>query len=327
MKSCLHFARQAARAAAVSALFFSATEAANLTIAVSTTPLSTPFYVADKQGFFAQEGLRVTLQDCSGGKLCLSRALSGEQHLATASELPIMFRSFARKDFSILATFATTNRNVKLVTRKSAGIKAPKDLAGKRIGLVRGAAGEYFLESVLLTYGIDPRSVTVVDMTADSMETAAAKQTVDVFAAFEPGTFRLMKALKDDGYVIPLPTIYTMSFNLAGRNAVLQDRRDEIEKLLRALQKAISFIGTNPQETHAILVERLKVDASFVGWTWADYRFDLSLNQSLLTTLESQATWAIRQNLAGGKAMPDYLDLIDPRPLAKVRPASVTLVK
>lgn len=327
MKRYVHTFGRVARAVVLSLFPVAVAHAANLTIAVSTTPLSTPFYVADKLGYFAAEGVPVTLKDCSGGKQCLARALSGEQHLATVSELPLMFNSFSRKDFSILATFATTNRNVKLVTWKSAGIRHPRDLNGKRIGLVRGAAGEYFLDLVLLTYSIDPRSVTVVDMTAEAMETAAKNRSVDAFAAFEPGSFNLMKAMKDDGFVVPLPTIYTMSFNLAGLNAVILQRREQMPKLLRALEKAVRFIETDPRKAQAILVERLKVDASFVGWAWADYRFNLSLNQSLLTTLESQAQWAIRQALVAGKTVPDYLDLIETKPLATVRPASVTVVK
>lgn len=327
MDWCMHAVDRLARVLVLSLLPAALAQASNLTIAVSTTPLSTPFYVADKLGYFAQEGVQVTIKDCSGGKQCLARALSGEQHLATVSELPLMFNSFSRKDFSILATFATTNRNVKLVTRKSAGIRLPKDLAGKRIGLVRGAAGEYFLDLVLLTYSIDPASVTVVDMTAQAMEAAVKNRSVDVFAAFEPGGFNLMKALKDDGFVVPLPTIYTMSFNLAGLHAVIEQRREQMPKLFRALEKAVRLIDTDPRKAQAILVERLRVDASFVGWAWADYRFNLTLNQSLLTTLESQAHWAIRQELVAAKKVPDYLDLIDTRPLAAVRPAYVTVVK
>jgi ABC-type nitrate/sulfonate/bicarbonate transport system substrate-binding protein len=159
------------------------------------------------------------------------------------------------------------------------------------------------------------------------METAVKNRSVDAFAAFEPGSFNLMKALKDDGFVVPLPTIYTMSFNLAGLNAVILQRREQMPKLLRALEKAVRFIDTDPRKAQAILVERLKVDASFGGWAWADYRFNLTLNQSLLTTLESQAQWAIRQTLVAGKTVPDYLDLIETKPLATVRPASVTVVK
>lgn len=314
-------------AIALAVMLPAAAQAAPLSIGVSMTPLSTPFYVAEKEGFFAREGVQVALKDCNSGKVCLSNVLGGELHLATASELPIMFGSFERKDISILATFASTNRNVKLVTRKSGGIRTPQDLVGKRVGLVRGAAGEYFLDLVLLAYGIDPATVTVVDMRAEAMESAVHGRAVDAFAAFEPGTFKLMKAMKDDGFVVPLPAVYTMTFSLAGLRPVIAERRDQMVRLIRALDRAVQFIRSHPQQAQAILLQRLNLDNSFVDWAWSEYRFDLALNQSLLTTLESQARWAIREKLVAGKVMPDYLDLVDTGPLVVVKPTSVTLVK
>lgn len=317
--------RQFALAATV--LLGAQAAAAPLTIGVSTTPLSTPFYIAEKQGYFAKEGLEVALKDCNGGKTCLSWLLSGEVQLATASELPVMFSSFTRKDTSIVASFAATNRNVKLVTRKGANIRTPRDLSGKRVGLVRGAAGEYFLDLVLLAYGIDPATVTVVDLPADAMEAAAKARTVDVFAAFEPSTYRLMKAMQDDGFVMPLPAMYTMTFNLATLRPFAAGRQDDVRGLLRALDRAIQFIHAQPAQAQAIMLQRLKLDQAFLSWAWSEYRFDLALNQSLLSTLESQARWALRHRLVTGKDMPDYLDMVDTAPLLQVRPAAVTMVK
>ncbi len=327
MRTCLRLMRQVVGLFIVGSLASPIAHAAGLRLAVSMTPLSTPFYVADKKGLFAEQGLQVTITDCNGGKMCLSQALSGTQDLATASELPLMFSSFNRNDFSIIATFASTSRNVKLVTRSTSGIKLPKDLAGKRVGLVRGAAGEYFLDLVLLTYGVDPAKVTVVDVAADAMDAAATNRTVDAFATFEPATFHLMKVLKQEGHVLALPTIYNMTFNLAGLNTVVKGRAAEIAKLLRALNKAVRFIETNPEAAQAILAERLGVDKPFVAAAWDDYRFNLSLNQSLLTNLESQARWAVRKKLVTGTAVPDYLEMIKPAALSAVRPDSVTLVK
>ncbi len=301
--------------------------AGGLTVSVATTPLSTPFYVAEQLGYFAQEGLNITMKECVSGKLCLTQMLAGQSNFATASELPIMLNSFARKDFAILATFSTTNRDVKMIARKSAGMKTPKDFAGKKIALMRGTSGEYFTDLTLLTYGVDPRSVTIVDMNMEAVETALADRAIDAFAVFEPTAFRIMKALKNDGYVIATPPIYTLSFNLVGMKSSMGENSVEVAKLLRALDRAILYIRNNPDKAQAILLERLKLDSSFVDWTWAEYRFDLALNQSLLTTLESEARWAMRENFVNDKTLPNYLNLIDTSYLLKIKPASVTLVK
>lgn len=301
--------------------------AAGLTIGVSTTPLSTPFYVADKQGFFAQEGLDVVLQDCVGGKACMEQMLSGQVHLATASDLPVMFNSLKRNDFSVITSFASSNKDVKLVALKSANVRSIKDLRGKRIALTRGAAAEYFIDLIALTYGIDPKSFTIVDTPADKMEQAAKEHKADVFAGFEPGSFKLVRALKNTAVELEVPAIYTLTFNLVCLKSTAKDRKGELVKLLRALDRAIQFIQDDPRKVQSMLMDRFKVDLSFISLNWQDYRFGLSLNQSLLVTLESEVRWAVREKITKDSAMPDFLEAIDPEALFKVKPAAVTLVK
>ena len=108
--------------------------AQELTIAVSRTSLSLPLYVAETQKFFVDEGLSVQTRECIGGQRCMKLLLDGQVQLATASELPVMFNSFTRSDYAIVATFVTSSQDMKLVARKSAGIETPAQLNGKQIG-------------------------------------------------------------------------------------------------------------------------------------------------------------------------------------------------
>ncbi len=74
-------------------------------------------------------------------------------------------------------------------------------------------------------------------------------------------------------------------------------------------------------------MEHLKLEQAFIAWAWTDYRFNLVLSQSLLTSLESEARWAIRENLISNHQIPNFLDVLEPSVLRKVRPGSVTVVK
>src|SRR5215510_8986025 len=108
--------------------------AQGLSIAVSRTSLSLPVYVADSQKFFDAEQVAVTTRECVGGNRCIKLMLDGEVPLATVSEMPVMLNGLVRSDFAIVATFVTSKRDIKLIARKSAGIKTASDLRGKRIG-------------------------------------------------------------------------------------------------------------------------------------------------------------------------------------------------
>jgi len=58
----------------------------------------------------------------------------------------------------------------------------------------------------------------------------------------------------------------------------------------------------------------------------ADYEFDISLNQSLLTILENQTEWLLTQGPPGSREAPVYLEHIDLRALEAVSPFAVGII-
>lgn len=298
-----------------------------IVMAVARTPSSLPLFVAEAEGYFSAEGQTVRLLDCPTGRRCLQHLLDADAQLATVADTPLVFASFSRADFVILASFAKSSRDTKIIVRKSSGIAAPGDLAGKRIGVVIGTSGHYFLDSFLLYHGVDNRSVQVIGQRIDDLIPAIEKHEVDAVAAFEPGAYRAVRALGADASVLRAPRIYTTTFNLvAGRG--FEGKRDaDLVKILRAIDRAERFIRAEPQKAQAILRKKLELDQAFIDWVWSDLDYALTLDQSLLQTLESEARWALREGHANGKKPPDYLDYIDPAPLTKALPGIVTLVK
>lgn len=300
---------------------------ATIAVGVANSPLSTPIFVAEKQGYFRDEGVDVVMVECPTGGACLKQLLESKVQFATASDLPIMFRSFEAVPFKVLATFATSSQDVKLVTRTGSGVKSSADLKGKQVALVRGSSGQYVLDLTVLAAGLDPRTVTTVDLDVNRLPQAAVNRQVDAFALFQPGANQLVKLLGADAVVVKIPHLYTLTFNLI----VLRDKsgvsEDEQRKVLRALERAVDFIKAEPAVSMGILREHLKMDASDVAALWPDYRFALTLSQSLIATLESTARWAIQEQLVKAAAPPNYLDFIDVRPLKRVRPSAVTVVK
>ena len=298
-----------------------------IAVGVGESPLSTPFYVAEKQGYFRDEALDVVLVPCPTGSACLKQLLEARLQFATASDLPIMFRSFETVPFKVLATFATSSQDVKLVTRKNSGVKSSADLQGKHVAVVRGSSGQYVLDLTLLAVGLDPRAIATVDLDLKHLPQAAVNPQIDAFALFQPGANQLIKLLGADAVVVPIPYLYTSTFNLVTLRERSGVTGDEQLRMLRALERAVNFIKAEPAASMGILREHFKMDASDVAALWPEYRFALTLNQSLIATLESTARWAIQEQLVKAAVPPNYLDFIDVRPLKRVRPSAVTVVK
>ena len=299
---------------------------ASITIGVSASPMSIPFFVAERRGYFRDEGLDVVLVDCATGSICLSQLLESKVRLATASDLPIMFRSFDAVPFRVLATFAGSH-DVKLIARTSAGIRSSKDLKGRQVAVARGTAGQYVLDLTLLAAGVDPREVPTVALDTKRLELAAANPQTAAFALFQPGAYQMLKLLGPDATVLPIPKLYTLSFNLVALGKASAPSEDDHVRVLRALARAVDTVKAQPDFAKSMLKERLQIDDAEIALLWPDYRFGLGLNQSLVATLESTARWAIQENLVKATAVPNFLDFIDVGPLRRVRPAAVTVVK
>ncbi len=301
---------------------------AELVLAASRGPLSLPIHVAEAQGYFEAEGVQVRVQECFSGQRCIQQLFDGKAQLATVADMPMVFHSFERADFSVLATIASSTRDTKLLARKSSGISAAGHLAGKRVATARGSSAHYFLDAYLLFNGVDPTQVTVVGLPPEQVTAALESRQADAVAMFEPWAWRAAHALGADALLLPGPRIYTTTFNLVADRRILAAREYELVRVLRAVERAERFIREQPDAARATLMQRLQLDQAFVDAEWKHFDYRLSLDQSLLSTMENEARWAIREgHIQGRKTIPNYLDFLHPGPLRKAVPGAVTTTK
>ncbi len=299
--------------------------AAPLTLALSMSPLSLPFFVAESEGFYAAEGVQVQTNEVIGGHRAMQDMLAGKADLATCSEAVIMFTSFKRDDFVVLASFGTSLEDVKVLTLESSKVTRARDLAHRRVGTIVGAASHYYLDTLAMLDGVAPESLEIVALQPETMAVALQQGGVDAIAVWQPSAYQAehnvpgARALDDGGF-------YMLSFNLVSLRSTADQRNGDIVPLMHALNRAQRFIRDNPARAKQILRVRLGIDQAYADWIWPRYRYRLSLNQSLITTLESEARWALAGGHVSGERAPNYLRMIQPGPLRSVDPAAVGIV-
>jgi NitT/TauT family transport system substrate-binding protein len=101
-------------------------------------------YIAQDRGFFAQNGLSVTVRGYDPPLLGVNAMLDGELDLAGSTEYPVVVKAFERKNFSVL-TQCVRLPAASLIGRKDLGITNISDLRGKKIGVTRGTLVEFYL--------------------------------------------------------------------------------------------------------------------------------------------------------------------------------------
>ncbi len=297
-----------------------------MTIAVSRSSLSLPLYVADAQRYFAAEGLAVTLQECIGGPRCFQSLLQGQVPLATVADLTLVFASFERSDHVILGTFTTASNDLKLLTRRSTGLQSAAQLVGRRIGTVKGSGAHYFLDSALLFHGVDPKRIELVLLPPEQVGPALIEGRIDAAAIWEPFGQQILRKLGAEGVQLPTPRIYTLTFNLVADRKFAAERSADLPKLMRALARAQTFIDEQPAQAQALLRTRLQEDQAYIEATWKDFDYRLSLEQSLMSTLEGQARWAVREgHVPASSRVPNFMRFVELGPLRSVAPTAVTL--
>ena len=298
-----------------------------LTLAVSRSPLSLPLYIAQHNGYFSDEGLEIKFNECLGGHRCLRQVLDEQADVATVGELPLVMNSFSSSDYAVIATFTKSSDDIKLVTNARANIKSPAQLEGKRIGTIKGTASEYFLELYLLTAGVDPKSLTVMNIQPEDMVRALQSGKVDVISVWQPFGYLALKAMGAGGTVLPSNNAYTQTFNLVSHRKLVGTRDGALAKLLRAVERAERFIQEQPADAKAVLMQRLALEQDFVDTVWPGLRYRLGLDQALLVTMEGEARWARREGHATGLLKPNFLQLVHSAPLRSVKADAVATLR
>ena len=307
-------------------MFAPRAEAAPLTLAVASGPVSLPIYVADARGFFKDEGLDLRLRDCASGRECYQWLAEGKVDVATAAELLVATGGTPPRDLAIFATISASSYQIKLVARRSAGIAEAPQISGKRVGTVIGSSAQYFLDNWLVFNDIDPTSVSVVGLAPDEMVGALEARSVDAIAIWEPAASSAALALAGDAVTFASPRVYTQHFNLMSARTTLQRRDADIARLLRALLRAQRTIQEEPAAVRALLVDRLHVVATLAATVIENQDYRVRLDQSLVTTMQSEARWAARST-GSPHAGVDVLRAIDASALRRLAPTAVGLVQ
>lgn len=284
--------------------------------------------IAHKKNFFQKNGIRPVFLYNRYGKENLQDMLEGKADIAISSETPFVRAVLKKEPICALAVLTTARDHIRIIARKDSGIQSPKDLRGKRIGLVPDSNGEYLLDLVLTMDGLEPDAVRRVDLAPKEMIHALEKGEIDAATIWKPFNVRLLAALGENGIEFDAKGIYSSYFVLSTRKSFLEKEPEKIEKVLRSLAEVPRFYEENPQEMIDILSEYVP-EIKREGMQLSSKNYDVGprLDQAFVYTLEDQARWMIRKGEVESAEMPNILNYICPEPLGRVLPENMRIIR
>ena len=211
----------------------------------------TAVYVAAAQGYFADEGLEVTIQHSTQGEH-LQLLLAGNVHFTTGTAAQLMRRRAAETPVRSIALFGQRG-DQGFVAHADSGIDSPADFAGRSVGFKGGVVTAELL-ALLASAGLEADDVDLIGVPFD--ERVFIEGGVDVFPVFlsnEPNRIR------NTGIAINVfdPTEYgvsTLGLNLLAHERTIEDDRELVQAFVRAAMRGANYAATNVEEAIEIVL-------------------------------------------------------------------------
>lgn len=166
-------------------------EKTDITIAVGGKPLV--YYlalsIAELQGFFADEGLNVSIVDFAGGSKALQAVVGGSADVVSgAFEHTLSMHSKGMPFRAFVAQGRTPMIGLGVSTQTMANYQSPADLSGKRIGVTAPGASTNIMVNMFLTpHGVRPNDVSFVGVgTGVGAVNAMRSGQIDAIANTDP---------------------------------------------------------------------------------------------------------------------------------------------
>ena len=206
------------------------------------------FYLADKAGYYAAEGLDVTFQNEIDSNL-VPKVGQGDLDLGMSDGTSVIPAVSQGIPIRYIATVYGRFPSI-VFGKASSGIKTAADLEGKKIGIPgRYGSSWVMLQALLESGGLKPEDVEIVDYPDFGQGAAVAQGAVDAATGFvnnEPvvlersGTPVIVLSV-DDVTALPGP-------GLIASTATIDGKREAVAGFVRATLRAMKEIVADPNK-------------------------------------------------------------------------------
>lgn len=216
-------------------------------------------WVAKDLKIFDKHGLDVDVIMINGSARSVAALLAGSTQFATGSATGPLVAAARGADLKVVA--ASYNKFPYSFVVKPE-IRAPKDLRGKKIGILNfGGSNDIALQMALKEWGLKQNEVQVL-IGGDGPTRLGSLMSGRIDAAILSPPY-LTKAVQA-GYRV-LADMGEMSANftqssLYSKGSFLRDERDRAKRFVRAYAEAVHVIKTDRERTLKVFARRMRID-------------------------------------------------------------------
>ncbi len=243
-----------------------------------------PFVLAADGGYFARVGVNVRIDRGYGSADAVAKVVSGAYDMAFADIGALIQVNAKQVGPHVINVFQVYDVAPMLVlSLKKSNIRTPADLAGKRLASPPGASSRVMFPLFATANGLDPSSVSWVDVTPQLREMLLVRGQTDATTALvtdlaglehlgiAEGDLNLMR-YRDFGVALYGHCILTTS-DFASRNP------DAIKRVVKGFAEALKAAITDP----AIAIAAIKKREPLIDEKVERGRLDLVIDNAIVT--------------------------------------------
>lgn len=229
-----------------------------------------PYYYAKKLGWYKDAGIELNLEPGKGSAVAVQKVGAGANPIGLADMAnALTLRGKGADTVGVFNVYANSPQG--LYWLKSSGIKTVKDLAGKKIGNPAGDGARTIWPALAKANGIDPASVTWVNIDANAKLAALKSKSIDATTSFYNIHHIFQRELGDDlGFI----AWKDAGLNPYGNTVIvngdfLKKNKPLIASFVKVTQRAFAACAAQPTPCVQALVEAngaLQFDNEMQNW-------------------------------------------------------------
>jgi NitT/TauT family transport system substrate-binding protein len=244
-----------------------------------------PYYYAKKLGWYAKEGIDLNLEPGKGSMLAVQKVGAAANPIGLADMGNVLIgRGKGSDAVGVFNVYANSPQG--LYWLKSSGIKGIRDFPGKKIGNPAADGARPMWPALAKANGIDPKSVTWVNVDANAKLAALKSRSIDITTSFYNLHHIFQRELGDDmGFV----AWREIGLNPYGNSVIVngeffRKNRPVVGKFVRVTQRAFATCVKDPKPCVQALVEAggaLKFDNELVNWSLVEVLMSDNISRSV----------------------------------------------
>lgn len=231
-----------------------------LAVRLDWTPwgVHSAMHLAAQKGWFAKQGLNVTIDDGNGSVATVQIVGNGEYDIGHASLAPMVIARSKGLPVKAIAGFVRQN-DIGLLVPKDSGIKSPADLKGKKIAFTAGSLEAPFIDRFLAAGKLTRNNVELLNV--DAAAKAGTYMTGQADGALSSVPFFLAVVASQRPSVSVDFADYGLqfpSFGLFATEKTIGEKRDQLRRFVSVVAGAWTYIlnGHEDEAVAAVIAAR-----------------------------------------------------------------------